>query len=120
MSKHKYLVLLRNQPAQPGQSGKSGPSPEQMQQMFAAYNAWKEKFKEEILDMGDKLNAGGRMVTASGVADGPFVEAKELVGGFMIVSAETFDGAVEVVKACPAVQMPGVSMEIREMGGRSM
>ena len=49
--------------------------------MFAAYNAWKEKFKEEILDMGDKLNSGGRMVTASGVADGPFVEARELVGG---------------------------------------
>jgi hypothetical protein len=120
MSKHKYLVLLRNHPSQPGKSGKSGPSPEQMQQMFAAYNAWKEKFKEEILDMGDKLNSEGRLVTASGVADGPFVEAKEVVGGYMIVSAENFDGAVEVVRACPAVNMPGVSLEIREMAGRSM
>jgi hypothetical protein len=120
MSKRKYLVLLRNKPGQPGQSGKSGPSPEQMQQMFAAYNAWKEKFKEEILDMGDKLNSEGRVVTASGVADGPFAEAKEVVGGFMIVSAENFDGAVEVVRACPAVHMPGVSLEIREMAGRSM
>jgi hypothetical protein len=120
MSKRKYLVLLRNKPGQPSQSGKSGPSPEQMQQMFAAYNAWKEKFKEEILDMGDKLNSEGRVVTASGVADGPFVEAKEVVGGFMIVSAENFDGAVEVVRACPAVHMPGVSLEIREMAGRSM
>jgi hypothetical protein len=54
------------------------------------------------------------------VADGPFVEAKEVVGGFMIVSAENFDGAVEVVRACPAVHMPGVSLEIREMAGRSM
>ena len=120
MSKRKYLVLLRNHPGQPGQSGKSGPSPEQMQQMFAAYNAWKEKLKEEILDMGDKLNSEGRVVTASGVADGPFVEAKEVVGGFMIVSAENFDGAAEVVRACPAVKMPGVSLEIREMAGRSM
>jgi len=91
-----------------------------MQQMFAAYNAWKEKFKEEILDMGDKLNSEGRVVTASGVADGPFVEAKEVVGGFMIVSAENFDGAVEVVRACPVVNIPGVSLEIREMAGRSM
>jgi hypothetical protein len=120
MPKHEYLVLLRNQPGQPSQSAKSGPSPEQMQQMFAAYNSWKEKFKEQILDMGDKLNSEGRIVTASGVADGPFVEAKELVGGFMIISAENFDGAVEVVRACPASQMPGVSMEIREMAGRSM
>jgi hypothetical protein len=120
MSRSKYLVLLRNTPGQPAESGKSGPSPEQMQQMFAGYNAWKEKFKEQILDMGDKLNSEGRVVTASGVADGPFVEAKEVVGGFMIVSAENFEGAVEVVRACPAVNMPGVSLEIREMSGRSM
>ena len=120
MAKHKYLVLLRNHSAEPGQSGKAGPSPEQMQQMFATYNAWKEKFKEEILDMGDKLNSEGRVLTASGVADGPFVEAKELVGGFMIVSAENLDGAAAVVRASPMVNMPGVSLEIREMAGRSM
>ena len=120
MSKSKYLVLLRNQRGQGGPPGGQGPSPEQMQQMFAAYNAWKEKFKDDILDMGDKLNSEGRVVTASGVADGPFVEAKEVVGGYMIVTAENFDGAVEVVRACPAADMPGVTMEIRELSGRSM
>ena len=116
MSQRKYLVLLRNQPT----VGQSGPSPEQLQQMFASYNAWKEKFKDSILDMGDKLKSEGRIVSASGVADGPFVEAKELVGGFMIVTAKDFDGAVEVVRACPAVHVPGVSMEIREMSGDKM
>jgi hypothetical protein len=120
MSKHKYLVILRNEPGQPSQAAGSGPSPEEMQKMFAAYTAWREKFKEQILDMGDKLGAEGRVVTASGVTDGPFVEAKEVVGGFMIVSAEDLEGAVEVVRACPAVDMPGVSLEIREMAGRSM
>ena len=124
MSNHKYLVLLRSQAAggaggQPG-GGEGRPSPEQMQQMFAAYNAWKEKFKDEILDMGDKLRSDGRVVTASGVADGPFVEAKELVGGYMIVSAADYNRAVEVVKACPAAQFPGVALEIREMVGASM
>ncbi len=54
------------------------------------------------------------------MADGPFVEAKELVGGFMIVSADDYDGAVEVVRACPAAHMPGVSLEIREMAGAKM
>jgi hypothetical protein len=124
MSKHRYLVILRNDPSQPGQAGESGPSPgpspEEMQKMFAAYTAWRERFKEQILDMGDKLGAEGRVVTASGVTDGPFVETKEVVGGFMIVSAENLEGAVEVVRACPAVEMPGVSLEIREMAGRSM
>jgi len=116
MSKRKYLVLFRNRPT----GGRGGPSPEQMQQMFAAYKAWMEKFKDDILDMGDKLKSDGRVVTASGVADGPFVEAKEVVGGYMIVSAETYDGAVDVVRACPAVHAPGALLEIREMAGAKM
>jgi len=117
MSKRKYLVLFRNQPtgAMP-----AGPSPEQMQQMFAAYNAWMAQFKDSILDMGDKLKPGGRVITASKVAEGPFVEAKELVGGYMIVAAADFDGAVEVVRACPASQVPGASLEIRELSGAMM
>ena len=117
MAKHKYMVLLRNQAA--AGSG-AGPSPEQMQQMFAAYKAWKEKFKDDIFDMGDKLKSEGRVVTASGVADGPFVEAKEVIGGYMIVSAENYDGAVAGVMACPAVHAPGVSLEIRELSGAKM
>jgi len=42
------------------------PRPDQnrLQQMFAAYNAWKESFKDAILDMGDKLKSEGRVVTA--------------------------------------------------------
>jgi hypothetical protein len=118
MSKRKYLVLFRNQPTGPSSSG--GPSPEQMHQMFAAYKAWMAKFKDDILDMGDKLKSDGRLVSAAGVAEGPFVEAKELVGGFMIVSAESYDGAVEIVKACPAVHAPGALLEVREMAGAKM
>ncbi len=110
MSKRKYLVLARGQR---GAGGRIGPSPEQMQQMFAAFNAWKEKFKDSILDIGAKLEPEGRVVTASGVADGPFVEVKEVVGGFMIVSADSYDGAAEVVRAMPTP--PGASFEIREM-----
>ena len=62
MSKRKYLVLFRSQPT--GASAQTGPSPEQMQQMFAAYKTWMEKFKDDILDMGDKLKSDGRVVTA--------------------------------------------------------
>ncbi|HEU4403831.1 MAG TPA: hypothetical protein VFS43_00850 [Polyangiaceae bacterium] len=35
----------------------------------------------------------------------------------MIVSATDYDGAVEVVRACPAVQAPGAILEIRELAG---
>jgi hypothetical protein len=118
MPKRKYLVLFRSQPT--GGGPQPSPSPEQMQQMVVAYKSWMEKFKDDILDLGDKLKSDGRVVTASGVADGPFVEAKEVVGGFMIVSAESYDGAVAVVRACPAVHAPGALLEVRELAGAKM
>ena len=40
-------------------------------------------------------------MTPSGATDGPFVEAKEIVGGYMIVSAENFDRALEVARESP-------------------
>src|SRR2546423_6142212 len=45
---------------------------------------------------GGPSNPGGKVVRASGVTDGPFTEAKELVGGFMIVAAESYERAVQV------------------------
>lgn len=122
MSKHKYLVLFRSAPAPGGPSASSSPapSPAQMQQMYAAYRAWMEQFKAELLDLGDKLAPTGRVVTAAGVAEGPFVEAKELVGGYMIVGADSYDRAVEVVRACPAAGMPGAVLEVRELMGAGM
>jgi hypothetical protein len=86
-----------------------------MQEMFSAFNAWKEKFKPNILDMGSKLKSSGRVVTAAGMTDGPFAEGKEIVGGFMIIAADDYDDAVRVVMAMPTMQMPGARVEIREM-----
>jgi len=109
MSTQKYLCMYRGAPSQ------DKPSPAQMQEMFAAFNAWKETFKTNILDMGSKLKPSGKVVTASGVTDGPFAEGKEIVGGFMILAADDYDGAAAVVKAMPGMQMPGACVEIREM-----
>jgi hypothetical protein len=66
--------------------------------------------------MGGKLMPSGKVVTASGATDGPFVEAKEIVGGYMLVSAESFDRALEVAREMPML-MPGSSIEIREVAG---
>lgn len=110
MSK-KYLLLQRSQPG-----NRQQPSPAQMQDMYAAFNAWKEKFKDNILDMGGKLMPGGKVVSTSGATDGPFVEAKEIVGGYMFVSAESVEKAIEVAREMPML-MPGSSIEIREVAG---
>ena len=108
----KYLCIHRSVPGK-----REAPSPAQMQEMYAAFNAWKEKFKANILDMGGQLKSGGKVLDASGVTDGPFVEAKEIVGGYMVVAAESYERALEVVRGCPGVLRPGAHVEIREISG---
>ena len=110
MPKQRYLCIQRSQP---GNGAK--PSPAQMQEMYAKFNAWKDKFQEKIIDMGGKLKAGGKIVTSEGATDGPFVEAKEVIGGYMIVSADSMEDAIEVVRQSPGVWMPGSSVEVREI-----
>ena len=113
MPKQNYLCIQRSQPRAPGAGKGEAPSPAQMEKMYAQFNAWKEKFQDNIVDMGGKLG-GGKVVTSEGVTDGPFVEAKEVVGGYMIVSAENMEEVVEVARQSPGV-MPGSSVEVREI-----
>ncbi|NIB38661.1 hypothetical protein HBA55_03635 [Pseudomaricurvus alkylphenolicus] len=113
MSKKNYLCIMRRPTDGNDTSSCPPPSPDQMEQMFARFNAWKEKFKDNIVDMGGKLGEGA-VVTTEGATDGPFIEAKEVVGGFMIIAAETMVQAIEVARESPGVH-PGSSVEVREI-----
>lgn len=106
----KYLCLQRKLVA----ANAERPSPAQMQEMYAMFGAWQQKFKKNLTDMGGKLG-DGRVVTATPVPDGPFVEIKELVGGYMIVSAESLDQAIEVARECPGLVGPGSGVEVIEI-----
>ncbi len=110
MPKQKYLCIQRSLAGK-----REKPSPAQMQEMYSKFNAWKEKFQEKIVDMGGELKGGGKIVTSEGTMDGPFVEAKEVIGGYMIVSAESMEEAIEVARQSPGVWMPGSSVEVREI-----
>lgn len=110
MSTRKYLLIQRSAPGRTER-----PSPAQMQAMYAAFDAWKEKFKDNILDMGGKLATGGKVVTADGVMDGPLVETKEVIGGYMLITAPSYERAIELARECPGVIRPGSSVEIREI-----
>jgi hypothetical protein len=63
------------------------------------------------------LKNDGRLVTGTSkiVTDGPFVEGKEIVGGYLICKADTMDEAVEIAKSCPILDHEGI-VEIREIG----
>ena len=50
------------------------------------------------------------------VTDGPFMEAKEYFGGYMIIDCDGMDRAVEIARGCPATALGG-AMEIRPLMG---
>ena len=47
------------------------------------------------------------------VVDGPFSEAKEVVGGFTVVDVPDLDGALAMARGWPPLKHPGTSVEVR-------
>jgi hypothetical protein len=50
----------------------------------------------------------------SRLLDGPFAEAKEMIGGFLLLNCATRDEAIAIAAACPAAQW--CTVEVREVG----
>jgi hypothetical protein len=82
--------------------------------MYEKFNAWREKFQKNLTDMGGRLGSG-RVETTQPPPDGPFVEVKELVGGYMIVTAANLEEAIAVARECPGLVRPGSGVEVIEI-----
>jgi hypothetical protein len=65
-----------------------------------------------------KTDAAGVRVTRQGersmVRDGPFAEAKEMIGGFFLLACDTREQAIEIARECPAAEW--ATIEVRELG----
>ena len=62
----------------------------------------------------NQLGYEGKVVKPGNViTDGPYAEVKEIIGGYIIVKAESFDEAVEIAKGCPILGMDG-HVEVRQ------
>ncbi|MEM1022128.1 MAG: YciI family protein [Myxococcota bacterium] len=109
MTKKTYLCMQRSL----GDGSTEKPSPAQMQEMYAQFSAWQDKFKAQLIDPGGKLGVG-KLVT-DGTRDGPFVEVKELIGGYMIVAAGSLEEAIQVARECPGLVRPGSGVEVVEI-----
>jgi len=108
----KYLCLQRGLPG--GNPHAEKPSPQQMQAMYEQFNAWREKFRANLVDLGGRLGTG-KLALPDPAPDGPFVEVKELVGGYMIVEAPDCDEAIQVARECPGLVRPGSGVEVIEI-----
>ena len=88
---------------------------ETAQKNMQAWMKWMEGLGQKgILVGGEPLQPTGKQVngTKKLVTDGPFVETKELVGGYLIVNAKDINEAVEISKGCPIFAEDG-NVEIR-------
>ncbi|MEK6152696.1 YciI family protein [Flavobacteriaceae bacterium 3-367] len=94
-----------------------GLSQEEKQAHMQAWGSWMGKLQEkgQLVD-GLPLADEGKMVKNRGeiVTNGPFAEGAEVVGGYLIVTADGLDKAVEISKACPIFDYGG-NIEIREI-----
>jgi len=113
----KFLFVYRN-----SSESYATLSPEEMQQMLQKWQTWIADGLQKgwMLDPGDALKQEGRVVNARKVvSDGPFIEVKEIVGGFSIVQTDTLDAAAEIAKGCP-IFLRGGSVEVRPLQGLTM
>ncbi len=63
------------------------------------------------------LEQSGKQVTGTGkvVTDGPFMEGKEIVGGYLMCKAADYTEAVEISKGCPILEFEDGRVEVREI-----
>jgi len=89
---------------------------EQMQEGMKAWMDWVQRGTKEgwLVDPGSPLSGDGAVVQPdSTITDGPFTEAKELVGGYTIVQADNLASACDLAKQI--IQMAGGKIEVREI-----
>jgi hypothetical protein len=96
--------------------GERPSSPEQGQQVIQRWTAWFNdlKAKGHILDRGQPLERAGKVVQGAErtVIDGPFAEAKDVIGGYTLIRAGDVAQAAELAKGCPILDAGG-RVEIR-------
>jgi hypothetical protein len=96
--------------------GERGRSPETYQQAMQKWMAWFKELgaKGHIKDQGQPLERAGKLVRGRQkvVTDGPFAEAKDVVGGYTLVEARDLEQAVELSKGCPIFEVEG-AVEVR-------
>jgi hypothetical protein len=104
--KTEYLVISRGQ-------WDDDKSPEQIQQAIDDFYIWKDRLVGEgRMKAGQRLARPIRLVSRQGVTDGPFAEAKEIIGGYWFFLAGSLDEAAALAAQNPCLTC-GLSYEVR-------
>jgi hypothetical protein len=105
-----YMLLFR------GNGWDRKLSPEEVQQAMSKWTVWFEQLVEEgKIKSAHPLIHEGRIVSqkkGQPVADGPFAESKEAIGGYFLIQMTNLKEALQIAKRCPALEY-GMIVEVR-------
>jgi hypothetical protein len=108
--KSEYMLLFR------GTDWHKGLSPEQIQNVMDQWKAWFDRLTSDgTVKAGQPLEREGKIVSGKKgrvVADGPFAESKEAIGGYFLLNVPNIDEAVAIAKQCPGLDY-GLIVEVR-------
>lgn len=111
----KYMLLLHGDP-----SSFASFSPEDVQKAIEKYMAWGKKLRDAgVLVASDKLaDEPGRVVQRKNgqmrVTDGPYSETKEVLGGYYMIEAASYNDAIDRARDCPQLEYGG-TIEVRQI-----
>jgi len=107
--KSDYLLLFR------GPDWDKNLSQGEAEQVLERMMSWFEGLQQQgVVKGGQPLGREGKLVSGKRrvVADGPFAESKEAIGGYLVVQVKSMDEAVMMARACPTLDY-GIDIEVR-------
>ena len=109
-NKSQFMLLLR----QPSEG--PHPTPEEMQKIMARFMEWmKGMGAQGILVASNGLDDTGKVLRGpqgASMSDGPYPEAKEIVGGYVLITADNIGQAVAIARDCPGLDYR-MAVEVR-------
>ncbi|HEV3412858.1 MAG TPA: YciI family protein [Puia sp.] len=105
----KFMLIIREDLAQLKQDGDA-----ERYRRMRVMMAWTESLQESVNFLaGEPLELTRRYVVRDQViSDGPFIEAKEGISGYILVEAENIEQAAAIAQGCPLVQQELMAIEV--------
>lgn len=107
-----FMMLFHSEP-----NPNLEPTPEEIQEEVKAWQDWMGGISAQgkLKNPGDALGFEGKTMHGDGtITDGPYAELKEIIGGYMIVTASSIDEAIKLANGCPALENGG-KVEVRDI-----
>ena len=113
----KYLLLLRDADTYPDLA------PEAMQAVLERYLAWTQGLAARglLVDASKLEDRTGRVLRPGqgdvSVTDGPYLEGKEIIGGYYVVEADSWEAVVALSRECPHLEFGSIEIRALEAVG---